>query len=263
MDHTSERTPTAAPTLAPHPVLPSHYAKPEDRVGYIRSLFDRTADSYDRINAWMSLNTGARYRRDAMIRAGVSEGQRLLDCACGTGVMAAHAQTLVGDGGDVIALDPSLPMLAEAAKRGVRQRVAAIAEQLPLPDASVDFITMGYALRHVADLSVAFAELARVLRPGGRLLILEMVPPTSRGGYLFAKLYLKHLVPTLAHLITRRADARRLMQYYWDTVSNCVPPGTVMSALEAAGFGEVRRDVMFSLLSEYTARRPRPAADTA
>ena len=256
MDQPSEQTAGATPALAPHPVLPDHYRRPEDRVGYIRTLFDRTADSYDRINAWMSLNTGARYRRDAMIRAGVGAGQRLLDCACGTGVMAAHAETLVGPDGEVIALDPSLPMLAEAAKRGVRQRVAAIAEQLPLPDASVDVITMGYALRHVADLGIAFREFARVLRPGGRLLILEMVPPSSRGGYLFAKLYLKHLVPTLAHLVTRRADARRLMRYYWDTVSNCVPPGRVLSALTDAGFADVRRDLMFSLLSEYTARLP-------
>lgn len=254
MHQAPEPTPNATPELAPHPVLPNHYARPEDRVGYIRELFDRTADSYDRINAWMSLNSGARYRRDAMLRAGVGTGQQLLDCACGTGVMAAHAQTLVGNEGAVFALDPSLPMLAEAAKRGVRQRVAGVAEQLPLPEDSVDTITMGYALRHVHDLGVAFREFARVLRPGGRLLILEMVPPTSRGGYRFAKFYLQHLVPTLAHWVTRRSDSKRLMRYYWDTVSNCVPPGVVMSALTDAGFVEVRRKVMFSLLSEYTAR---------
>jgi demethylmenaquinone methyltransferase/2-methoxy-6-polyprenyl-1,4-benzoquinol methylase len=263
MDQGSERAPGTIPALAPHPVLPDHYARPEDRVSYIRALFDGTARSYDRINGWMSLNTGARYRRDAMIRAGIGAGQQVLDCACGTGVIAAHAQILVGPSGGVIALDPSLPMLAEAAKRGVRTRVAAIAEQLPLADASIDAITMGYALRHVADLIGTFGEFARVLRPGGRLLILEMVPPTSRGGYLFAKLYLKHLVPAMAHLVTRRADARRLMRYYWDTVSNCVPPGRVMSTLADAGFTEVRRHIMFSLLNEYTARLPDPPAKRA
>ncbi|MGD8207631.1 MAG: class I SAM-dependent methyltransferase [Thiohalocapsa sp.] len=244
------------PSLAPHPVLPAHYSRPEERVGYIRSLFDRTAGSYDRINAWMSLNTGERYRRDAMIRAGLRSGQTVLDCASGTGVIAAHAQALVGPDGQVIALDPSVPMLAEAVGRGVRQPVAAIAERLPLPDDSVDLVAIGYALRHVADLGIAFAELARVLRPGGRLLILEMVPPTSRVGYLMAKLYLKHLVPALAFVVTRRADARRLMRYYWDTVSQCVPPDTVMAALAEAGFIDVRRDVLFALLSEYTASLP-------
>jgi demethylmenaquinone methyltransferase/2-methoxy-6-polyprenyl-1,4-benzoquinol methylase len=243
------------PTLAPHPVLLAHYGRAEDRVGYIRQLFDVTAHSYDRINAWMSLNRGEQYRRNAMIRAGVRPGHRLLDCACGTGVIAAHAQDLVGADGQVVALDPSLPMLGVAAKRGVRHRLAALAERLPLTDASIDVVTVGYALRHVEDLGVAFAEFARVLRPGGRLLILEMVPPISRAGYLCAKLYLKHLVPALASVITRSADARRLMRYYWDTVDQCLPPSTVMAALEEAGFREVKRSVELSLLSEYTAHR--------
>lgn len=244
------------PHLAPHPVLPEHYARADERVGYIRELFDRTARSYDRINAWMSLNRGEQYRRDAMVRAGVAAGDRVLDCACGTGVMAAHAQDLVGAAGEVIALDPSLPMLAVAADRGVRRRVAGIAERLPLPDASVDVVTMGYALRHVADLGVAFAELARVLRPGGRLLILEMVPPASGTGRLLTKLYLKHLVPTLAGLLTRGRDGRRLMRYYWDTVSQCLPPAAVMAAMADAGFVDVERKVQFALLTEYTAHLP-------
>jgi len=248
-----------AKDLSPHPVLAAHYKTAEARVSYVRALFDRTATNYDRINAWMSLNRGEQYRRDAMLRAGVQPGNRLLDCACGTGVMAANAQSLVGAQGEVIALDPSLPMLGVAAKRGVRQRLAGIAEQLPLPDRSLDFVTMGYALRHVADLGVAFGELARVLRAGGRLLILEMVPPASRAGYLTARLYLKHLVPTIAALVTGSRDARRLMQYYWETIEQCVEPEVVLDALRAAGFTEVRRSVKYSLLTEYTATLPHDA----
>lgn len=250
------------PELPPHPALSAHYARAEDRVGYIRQLFDRTAHDYDCINAWMSLNRGEQYRHDAMVRIGVQPGQRLLDCACGTGVMAAHARNLVGPDGEVIALDPSLPMLAIAGNRGVRQRVAAIAERLPLPTASIDVITMGYALRHVADLSVAFAEFARVLRPGGRLLILEMVPPNSRSGRLLAKLYLNYLVPTLASLVTRNRDSRRLMRYFWDTVDQCLPPEVVMQAITDAGFSDVRRDIQFALLTEYSARLPESPAGT-
>ena len=242
-----------AKDLSPHPVLAAHYKTAEARVSYVRALFDRTATNYDRINAWMSLNRGEQYRRDAMLRAGVQPGNRLLDCACGTGVMAGHAQSLVGADGEVIALDPSLQMLGVAANRGVRRRLAGIAEQLPLPDRYFDFVTMGYALRHVADLGVAFAEFARVLRPGGRLLILEMVPPASRIGYLASRLYLKHLVPTIASLVTGSSDARRLMQYYWDTIDHCVEPEVVLSALRAVGFTEVGRSVQFALLTEYTA----------
>lgn len=254
-----EHQPHDKPSLSPHPVLATHYNTADARVSYIRALFDRTASSYDRINAWMSLNRGEKYRQDAMVRAGVRSGHRLLDCACGTGVMAAQAQSLVGAEGDVIALDPSLQMLAVAANRGVRHRLAGIAEQLPLPDRSFDFATMGYALRHVADLGVAFAEFARILRPGGRLLILEMVPPASRAGYLASRLYLKHLVPTIASLVTGSRDARRLMQYYWDTIDQCVEPEVVLNALRSTGFTEVSRSVQFGLLTEYTATLPQDA----
>jgi demethylmenaquinone methyltransferase/2-methoxy-6-polyprenyl-1,4-benzoquinol methylase len=254
--------PPSQPKLAPHPVLTTHYSRAEDRVAYIRQLFDRTAPNYDRINAWMSLNRGETYRRDAMVRAGVQPGQRVLDCACGTGVMAMHAQDLVGIDGEVIALDPSLPMLEVAAERGVRNRVASIAERLPLPDACVDVITMGYALRHVADLGVAFGEFRRVLRPGGRLLILELVPPVTRAGRLFAKLYLKHLVPALASLVTRSDDSRRLMRYYWDTIEQCVPPDAVLAAIADAGFSGVKREVQFGILTEYAALVPASANAT-
>lgn len=251
-----EQPPANSGGLPPHPVLKDHYQSSEDRVGYVRALFDRTANRYDRINAWMSLNTGERYRQEALMRAGIHAGQSVLDCACGTGVLAAHAQRLVGPRGSVIALDPSLPMLLQAAKRGVEKRVASIAEQLPLPDASLDAVTVGYALRHVADLRIAFAEFARVLRPGGRLMILEMVPPTSPIGHFLAKLYLKHLVPALAYVATHDADSRRLMRYYWDTVDQCVAPSRVIAALEDAGFLDVRREILFGLLTEYHASAP-------
>jgi len=245
-------SPSKAP-LPPHPVLPGHYATGDERVGYIRHLFDVTAPSYDRINSWMSLRTGERYRYDALARSGVEAGQRVLDIACGTGVMASHLQALVGEQGAVFAIDPSLPMLREAGVRGVAHRVAGIAERLPLPDEAVDFVSMGYALRHVADLRVAFGELRRVSRPGGRLLILEMVPPPSRLGYQLTKLYLKYLVPGITSLVTGSSDVRKLMRYYWDTVDHCVPPEMVMSALEESGFDSVERSIKMGIMNEYRA----------
>jgi demethylmenaquinone methyltransferase/2-methoxy-6-polyprenyl-1,4-benzoquinol methylase len=180
----------------------------------------------------------------------------MLDVASGTGVLAAHAQRIVGRDGTVIALDPSLPMLSVAARRGVGKSVCGVAEQLPLPDDCMDFVGMGYALRHVADLRRTFRELARVLRPGGRLLILEMVPPPTRLGYGLTKLYLKHLVPAVAALVTRRADAHRLMRYYWDTVDQCVAPQVVIDALRETGFEPVERSVLYGILNEYTGDWP-------
>ncbi|EXJ16238.1 class I SAM-dependent methyltransferase [Imhoffiella purpurea] len=251
-------TPTKPPSgsIPPHPVLDGHYADREQRVPYIRQLFDQTAPSYDRINTWMSLGTGERYRLEALRRAGIRSGDRALDIAAGTGVLARHAIELVGTRGQVLAIDPSLPMLHEAGKRGVEHRACGVAESLPLGDATVDFVSMGYALRHVSDLRVAFGEYFRVLKPGGRLLLLEMVPPSSPLGYRLTRFYLKHLVPSLAALVTGRRDARRLMQYYWDTVDQCVPPGIIESALQGAGFASVERGVLHAIMNEYTAVKP-------
>lgn len=257
-----QSAPTAAPgPVPPHPVLTGHYGAAVERVDYIRRLFDESAPAYDRINAWMSLNTGGRYRYDALVRAGLGAGARVLDLACGTGVMARHAQDLVGPAGAVLALDPSLPMLRQARRRGVAALAAGTAESLPLPAGAVDFISLGYALRHVADLRVAFTELLRVLKPGGRLLILEMVPPRAPVPYALTKVYLKYLVPGVTALVTRNRQAHRLMQYYWETVDRCVPPAVVLDTLREVGFGTVQRTVQFGLLNEYSACRPVPAAD--
>lgn len=246
--------PTSTDRLPPHPVLPRHYATAGHRVPYIRDLFDSTADGYDRINAWMSLNQGEKYRRDMLIKAGLTKGQTVLDIASGTGVLAAHAQDLVGPQGLVIATDPSIPMLQVASHRGVQHRVAGVAERLPVADSSVDLVSMGYALRHVNDLMATFREYRRVLRAGGQLMILEMVPPASRIGYGLTKVYLKYLVPTLAAVVTRGAKGHRLMSYYWDTIAGCVPAETVLQALREAGFSEVSRATQLGILTEYRAR---------
>ncbi len=201
----------------------------------------------------MSLNRGEQYRYDMLVKAALKPGDHVLDVATGTGVLAAHAQGLVGETGLVLAMDPSLSMLAVAGRRGVARRVAGIAERLPLPDNSLDLISMGYALRHVNDLITTFDEYRRVLRPGGKLMILEMVPPSSKLGYAMTRLYLKYLVPGIASVVTGSGKGHRLMSYYWDTVSTCVPPRTVMNALRQVGFDDVERSVQFGILTEYRA----------
>jgi demethylmenaquinone methyltransferase/2-methoxy-6-polyprenyl-1,4-benzoquinol methylase len=102
----------------------------------------------------------------------------------------------------------------------------------------------------VSDLHAAFREYHRVLRPSGRVLILEISRPASRIGLGLARLYLKRLVPFITRVGTGSADAQRLMDYYWDTIEHCVPPEAILDAMHRAGFEATRR-VQGGLLSEY------------
>lgn len=242
-------------SLAPHPTIEGHYREADERQPYVDALFDSAAPHYDWICRVMSLGSGALYRRQALERLGVVPGMAVLDVATGTGLVARAASDLTGGSG-VIGLDPSRGMLEEARRHGAVPLVQARGEALPFPDGRFDALTMGYALRHVADLFGAFREYHRVLRPGGRLLILEISRPASRAGYLLARLYLKRLVPLITRLGTRSASAERLMDYYWDTIERCVAPEAILDALRQSGFAATRR-VQGGLLSEYMGTRVR------
>jgi demethylmenaquinone methyltransferase/2-methoxy-6-polyprenyl-1,4-benzoquinol methylase len=181
---------------------------------------------------------------------------RVVDVGTGTGLVARAAAQIVGDRGAVTGVDPSSGMLAHAqVPEGVRL-VEGCAEALPLPDASADFLSMGYALRHVSDLGVAFREFFRVLAPGGIALVLEITRPERRWQAAFLKAYMRGAVPLLARVIGRSEETPRLMRYYWDTIATCAPPASVMRTLEDAGFVRVARHVELGIMSEYRAVKP-------
>jgi demethylmenaquinone methyltransferase/2-methoxy-6-polyprenyl-1,4-benzoquinol methylase len=249
---------SAAPSAsvqAPHPTLPGYYGETEARAGFVRRLFDDTAVHYDRINAVFSLGTGAWYRRHAMRRAGLRPGAQVLDVACGTGLVTREARQLAGPSGRVMGLDPSAGMLAEARRQLGGQFVQGRAETLPLGAASLDFITMGYALRHVADLAAPFAEFHRVLKPGGTVLLLEIGRPEGRVAHALAKAYLGKVVPALCRIAAPRARSGTLMQYYWDTIEACVPADTIVGHLRGAGFAQVECETTLGIFRSFIARR--------
>jgi demethylmenaquinone methyltransferase/2-methoxy-6-polyprenyl-1,4-benzoquinol methylase len=237
---------------APHPDLTGYYQDAGERPGFVRRLFDDTAAHYDRINTVFSLGSGAWYRRQALKRAGLRPGATVLDVACGTGLVTREALRLAGPGGVVVGLDPSAGMLAEARAIGT-PLLQGRAEQVPLPSGSVDMVTMGYALRHVADLGVAFAEYHRVLRPGGRLLLLEIGRPEGRMALAVARAYLGRVVPALCRLAAPRAGT--LMTYYWDTIEACVPAEAILGGLRGAGFEAVHCETSLGIFRAYTATR--------
>ena len=113
---------------------------------------------------------------------------------------------------------------------------------------------MGFALRHVDDLDRAFVEYHRVLKPGGKVLVLELTLPESKAARFLLKLYFKCTLPFVVRLFTGKQVAR-MMWYYWDTMEQVVPPATVVQALQRAGFSKVQRRVSIGLFSEYEAVR--------
>ncbi|WP_367614511.1 class I SAM-dependent methyltransferase [Teichococcus coralli] len=241
---------------APHPDLPAYYPEAGQRAGFVRRLFDDTAPHYDRINRVFSLGTGAWYRRHALRQAGLAPGMRVLDVATGTGLVAREAARIAGPSGLVMGLDPSAGMLAEARRGLALPLLQGRAESLPLADGSVDFVSMGYALRHVADLAATFAEFLRVLRPGGRVLLLEIGRPGSAWGHAAARAYLGGVVPALCRLTAPRGRSGTLMQYYWDTIEACVPAETILRHLGEAGFAAVGCETSLGLFRAYGGRRP-------
>jgi len=245
-----------AEVRAPHPPLPDYYPDEASRRRWVQAIFDRTAGDYGRIEWLMGLGTGARYRRDALVRAGLARGMRVVDVGTGTGLVAREAVRILGDPGAVTAVDPSGEMLRHATLPRGTARLQARAEALPLPDASADFLSMGYALRHVSDLSVAFAECLRVLAPGGIFCILEITRPAGRLRRALLKVYLRGVVPALARIVARAPDMPQLMRYYWDTIETCVTPATVLGALAHAGFANAAQHVELGLFAEYRARKP-------
>ena len=247
---------TTKESLIPHPVLTDYYKDESAREKRIKRLFDDTAKHYDAINSVMSLGNGEKYRKEALERAGLSKGQFVLDIGCGTGVLARHEMDIVESEGFVIGVDPSPGMLKEAVGRGVNRVALGRGESLPLLDNSVDFVSMGYALRHVADLTATFNEYYRALKPGGTLLLLEMAIPESRIRFLMLKAYMCYYVPFMARIRSGGyKESQVLMQYYWDTMVNFVPYQSILDSLEESGFKHVRRNVVHGIFGEFTATK--------
>jgi demethylmenaquinone methyltransferase / 2-methoxy-6-polyprenyl-1,4-benzoquinol methylase len=239
----------------PHPLLTTYYDSEAQRRGFVRRLFDPTAGDYDRVERVVSFGTGARYRRQALVRAGLIPGMRVLDVAIGTGLVAREALAVVGAPGYVVGIDPSAGMLREARAAVPIPLVQGLGERLPFADAQFDFVSMGYALRHVSDLGSLFRELRRVLRPGGIACVLEIARPDSALSRGTLKLYLCSIAPVLSRLVGRTREAPMLYRYFWDTIEACVPPAQIMAGLQASGFENVRRHVEARMFSEYLARR--------
>ena len=184
---------------------------------------------------------------------------KVLDVACGPGTVGRCAVNLVGPKGCVVGLDPSIGMLQEAKKNSLLHVTRGLAEHLPFQDSVFDFVTMGYALRHVSDLPYTFQEYLRVLKPGGTLLILEISRPHSAFQFYLAKFFLKMVVPRFAQMKTRNQESLKIMRYFWDTIEHCVSPEQIIAAINEAGFIQSHvSEIAGGLIRDYSATKASP-----
>jgi demethylmenaquinone methyltransferase/2-methoxy-6-polyprenyl-1,4-benzoquinol methylase len=221
----------------------------------LRQLFDDSAGIYDRVDALGSCGRGVLYRQEALGRAGLQRGDQVLDVACGTGLMSLAASRLTQGQVTLVGVDPSPGMSALARTKLPMEFHEGVAEALPVANAAFDFVMMGYALRHVPDWNRAFREFARVLRPGGRVVLLEITRPESLLGKIIFDAYFGGFLPVLGLLATGQLRAWRLYRYYWRTMAAARPPAAVLAAFDQAGFVAARHRLKYGCMSEYVAKK--------
>ncbi len=211
-------------------------------------MFDRVAGVYDVLNSVMTAGLHHRWRARAVDLARVGPGSRVLDVATGTGDLALELARRVTPGGEVVGSDFSEEMLARARTKWERARYATgetidaavrfewgDALALPYADASFDAATVGFGARNFADLGGGLRELARVVRPGGRVVVLEMTAPTRPPLSSFFALWFDRVVPLLGRL-AGDADA---YTYLPNSVKRFPPPAILAGEMELAGIGEI------------------------
>jgi demethylmenaquinone methyltransferase/2-methoxy-6-polyprenyl-1,4-benzoquinol methylase len=206
----------------------------------VRAMFDRIAGLYDRMNTVMTAGLHHQWRRRAADLARVSPRDRVLDVATGTGDLALELARRVGPGGEVVGTDFSERMLElargkAAGSPGVRFEMAN-AMALPYPDASFDAATVGFGARNFADLPVGIREMARVVRPGGRVVVLEITTPTKPPLSWFFELWFDRLVPALGRL----AGDSQAYSYLPRSVRRFPGPRDLASLMWDCGLRDVR-----------------------
>ncbi|HYU61603.1 MAG TPA: bifunctional demethylmenaquinone methyltransferase/2-methoxy-6-polyprenyl-1,4-benzoquinol methylase UbiE [Solirubrobacterales bacterium] len=212
----------------------------------VRGMFDRIAGVYDVMNTAMTVGMHHRWRERSADRAELAPGDSALDVCCGTGDLALELRRRVGPSGRVVGCDFSEPMLELARDKSDRLGFSDVefewadALDLPYRDGSFDAVTVGFGVRNLADLPRGLAELARVLRPGGRLVILEITQPRRPPLSVFYALWFDHLVPALGTF----AGDRAAYSYLPDSVRSFPPPEELAALMDAVRLGGIRWTIL-------------------
>ncbi len=212
----------------------------EEKAKRVASVFDSVADRYDLMNDLMSGGLHRIWKRQTVGRTLIRPGHHVLDLAAGTGDLASHALEKVGPEGRVVLSDINHSMLARGRDRMIDQGVGprahyviADAEELPFPDGSFDRVTIGFGLRNVTRKENALAEMRRVLRPGGRAVILEFSQVYVPALRPFYDLYSFRIMPLMGKLVVNDAESYR---YLAESIRMHPDAPTLKGMMEEAGF---------------------------
>lgn len=207
----------------------------EEKVRAVRSMFDAIAPRYDLVNRVMTFRMDVRWRTRTVRELGLPDGSLVADLACGTGDFCRELQK---HGHRPIGFDLSYGMLAAARTSAPLAEADALA--LPVPGGSLDGITCGFALRNLVELDGFFKELARTVRPGGRIAILEVAEPPNRFLRWGHSIYFGSVVPKVGGLLSDPSA----YQYLPKSVAYLPEPGVMLQRLADAGFVQVERQLL-------------------
>jgi demethylmenaquinone methyltransferase/2-methoxy-6-polyprenyl-1,4-benzoquinol methylase len=217
---------------------------PAEKTSRVRGVFDSVAGNYDLMNDLMSGGMHRLWKRFALAQTGLRPGQRALDVAAGTGDLGAGLARQVGRDGLAVLTDINREMLLRGRDRlidrGFASNVAFVlanAESLPFPDRSFDCVTIGFGLRNVTDKPAALASMRRVLKPGGRLLVLEFSQPTLAFLKPAYDAYSFNVLPRLGGIVAGDAASYR---YLAESIRIHPDQPTLAGMMRAAGFDEAR-----------------------
>lgn len=216
----------------------------EEKARLVRDVFESVAGKYDLMNDLMSAGVHRLWKRFALAQTGLRPGQAALDVAGGTGDLAAGMAGQVGERGQVVLSDINAAMLAvgrdRLLDRGLLRNVRfalANAERLPFAEESFDCVTIGFGLRNVTDKAAALASMRRVLRPGGRLLVLEFSKPVVPGLKPVYDAYSFNVLPWLGGKVAGDSDSYR---YLAESIRQFPDQQTLLGMLRAAGLEDCR-----------------------
>ena len=207
----------------------------------VRGMFDRIAGVYDLMNSAMTAGLHHQWRERAVDRAEVGPGSDALDICCGTGDLAIALRRRIGPDGRVVGSDFSEPMLELARRKSGEEGLPvefgwADALDLPYGDASFDAVTIGFGARNLADLEKGLSEMARVLRPGGRMVILEITRPQREPLASFYSLWFDRVVPVIGSF----AGDSDAYSYLPNSVRTFPEPQRLAEMIDSAGFEQIR-----------------------